>query len=185
VTGEWLRLPYLAAAALLVVAGGPKVVDPLPLVRALRSAGLAAGRFPVRLFAIGEVVLGVAAMLSPARGVAAAVAVTYAGLTAFVGHALRRGGVLASCGCFGTADTPPSRVHAALTASAAAVAAALAADPPVRLWPAGPAELSADVALVALLGLLAWQVLAVLPATTPAAVRSIRRPGPAAPGRRG
>src|SRR4051794_8351180 len=32
-----LAAPYLAAAVLLVVAGVPKVADPMPLVRALRS----------------------------------------------------------------------------------------------------------------------------------------------------
>ncbi|MCW2613156.1 MAG: hypothetical protein JWN08_150, partial [Frankiales bacterium] len=41
--------PYLASAALLVAAGGAKLADPLPLVRALRSARLPAPVAAVRL----------------------------------------------------------------------------------------------------------------------------------------
>ena len=40
--------PFLAAAGLLVVAGVPKVADPLPLVRALRAAGMPVPRLLVR-----------------------------------------------------------------------------------------------------------------------------------------
>src|SRR4051794_38843397 len=108
--------PYLAAAALLVVAGAPKIADPLPLVRALRSVGLPAGRGLVRTFAVGEVVVGLAALVQPSRTTALLMAVLYAGFTAFVGLALARGGVLESCGCFGKADTPPTRAHLVLAA---------------------------------------------------------------------
>ena len=59
--------PFLAAAGLLVVAGVPKVVDPLPLVRALRGAGLPVHRQVVRGFAILEVVLGGWALVAPGR----------------------------------------------------------------------------------------------------------------------
>ena len=51
--------PFLAAAGLLVVAGVPKVLDPLPLVRALRTAELPVHRQLVRAFAAGEVLVGV------------------------------------------------------------------------------------------------------------------------------
>jgi hypothetical protein len=121
--------PYLAAAALLVVAGGAKILDPQPLVRALRSVGLPAPAWLVRAGAAAEVAIGVLAAGTGARAAAAAVALSYAAFTAFVLVALRRGGVLASCGCFGRADTPPTRTHVAVTAGAAAVAAAVAVRP--------------------------------------------------------
>ncbi len=121
--------PYLASAALLVAAGGAKTVDPLPLVRALRSAGLPAPVLLVRAGAAAELLLGVLAAATGARPAAAAVAVSYAAFTGFVLLALVRGGVLASCGCFGKADTQPTRTHVAVTAALGAVAAAVAVRP--------------------------------------------------------
>ncbi len=43
--------PFFAAAGLLVVAEVPKIIDPLPLVRALRAAGMPAGHLRVRVAA--------------------------------------------------------------------------------------------------------------------------------------
>ena len=45
------------------------------------------------------------------------VAASYAAFTAFVLLARSRGGVLASCGCFGRADTPPTTTHVVVTAA--------------------------------------------------------------------
>jgi len=175
-----LAAPYLAAAALLVVAGAPKVVDPMPLVRALRSTGLRAplpvARALVRALAVGEVVVGIAAVLVPGRVTAALVCAAYLGFTGFVGLALSRGGVLESCGCFGKADTPPTRAHLAVTALLAVAAAALAAGPPAGpVWTAETLTRPATSVLVgfaALLAVLAHAVMAVLPLATPAAARS-------------
>jgi hypothetical protein len=121
--------PYLASAALLVVAGAGKLRDPQPLVRALRSVGLAAPPSAVRALAAGELALGAAAVAAGTRLAAVGVAASYALFTAFVLRALARGGVLASCGCFGRADTPPTRTHVALTAALAGIAAAVAVRP--------------------------------------------------------
>jgi hypothetical protein len=121
--------PYLASAALLVVAGGAKLLDPLPLVRALRSVGLPAPQTLVRAVAAAELAVGLLAIGTGARWAAIGVALSYAAFTAFVLLALRRGGVLASCGCFGRADTPPTRTHVAMTGALAAVATAVAAQP--------------------------------------------------------
>ena len=174
--------PFLAAAGLLVVAGVPKVADPQPLVRALRSAGLAVRPGPgaalVRTFAVAEVALGAWAVVAPGRVNAALVAAAYLVFTLFVARVLGHGGVLGSCGCFGKPDTPATRTHLALTAAAALVAAALAVDPPSAVWsgaaagaPSG-AALATTVALAALVGGLAWMAMAVLPTTTAAAARS-------------
>jgi hypothetical protein len=168
--------PYLAAAALLVVAGVPKVADPMPLVRALRSTGLPAGRPLVRAIALAEVLVGAAALAVPGRGTAALVGLAYVGFTGFVGLALARGGVLESCGCFGKADTPPTRAHLAVTALLALAAGALAVAPPeAPVWTAATLTRPATSVLIgfaALLALLAHAVMAVLPLATPAAARS-------------
>ena len=121
--------PYLASAALLVAAGGAKLHDPLPLVRALRSARLPASRLAVRAVAAVEVVVGAAAVLVGSRGAALAVALSYAAFTGFVLLARRRGGVLASCGCFGKADTPPTTSHVVVTGALAVVAGGVAVRP--------------------------------------------------------
>ena len=121
--------PYLASAALLVAAGGAKLIDPLPLVRALRSARLPAPRLAVRTAAAAEVLVGAAAVLLGSRSAAVAVALSYAVFTGFVLLARRRGGVLASCGCFGRADTPPTTTHVVVTGALALVAGAVAVRP--------------------------------------------------------
>jgi hypothetical protein len=172
---DLLAGPFLAAGGLLVVAGLPKLRDPLPLVRALRTTGLPASGPLVRALALAEVVLGVAAVVAPGRVTAALVAVAYAGFTAFVVLAVRRGGVLASCGCFGRPDTPPTRAHLVLTGGATATSAALAISPPgPGVWSAAaPASSAALFGFAALLAALAYLVLAVLPTTTAAAVRGL------------
>ncbi len=168
-----LTVPFLAAAGLLVVAGAPKVLDPGDLVRALRSTGLPAPPAGVRALAAVEVVVGLAALVWPSRPTALSVGLLYAGFTAFVVRALRRGGVLSSCGCFGRADTPPTATHAVVTGLASVVGLALAVAPPAPPWHGvGVGTAVWVVALAALVAFLAWQVMAVLPGVDPRAVRS-------------
>jgi hypothetical protein len=165
--------PFLAASALLVLAGVPKLKDPMPLVRALRSVRLPASRGLVRALAVVEVVLGVSAVVHPGRLTGAGVTASYLVFTAFVALTLRRGGVLGSCGCFGRPDTPPTVVHLVVTAAFAAGAGALVLAPPAApVWAPVTPQLAALTAFAALVGWLAYLVLAVLPTTTPAAVRS-------------
>ncbi len=148
--------PFLAAAALLVVAGAAKVLDPAPLVRALRSLGLPGGRVLVRAGAAAEVVVGGAALTTGSRAAALLVAASYALFTAVVVRGLARGGVLASCGCFGRADTPPTRTHAVVTAGLAVVA--LLVEPPA------PSTLTVPLLVAsAAVAVTAYLVLAVLP----------------------
>lgn len=163
--------PFLAACALLAVAGAAKLVDPAPLVRALRSAGLPGSRALVRAGAAAELVLGVAAAVSGSRVAALLVALSYAAFTAFVLRARARGGVLASCGCFGKQDTPPTLLHAGLTGTVAVTAGAVALDPHGDLSgvlaQTGPALLPASAAVALAL----YVALALLPLVSrPAAV---------------
>jgi hypothetical protein len=171
-SGE-LTAPFLAASALLVGAGVPKLGDPMPLVRALRSTGLPASRSLVRVLAAVEVALGLWAMARPGAINAALVCAAYLLFTGFVLLALTRGGVLGSCGCFGKADTPPTRSHLAVTAGLAALAGAVVIAPERAAWSTAPSTtLVGTLALAVLITFLAWQALAVLPTVTPAAVRS-------------
>jgi hypothetical protein len=147
--------PFYAAAVLLVLAGVPKVLDPTSLVRATRSARLTVPGPVVRVLAAGEVVLGVAALLTGSRWTTVGVALSYAAFTAFVVLALSRGGVLASCGCFGKADVPATRTHAVVTS---AFAAAAASGAPGAL----PLELPLIVSTAAV-AVCAYLVLAVQP----------------------
>jgi hypothetical protein len=165
---EAATAPYLAAALLLVAAGFAKAVEPLSLVRALRVAGLPV-RAPllarwVRVLSAVEALLGIVAVVRPGPLVAAAVALSYAGFTAFVLRALRSGSPLASCGCFGKTDTPPTPFHAAATALLA-VAAVLVAVGPV-------ASLDMPLLVVStVLAYLTYVMLAVLPLTSRRALR--------------
>ena len=151
--------PFLAAAALLVLAGAAKVLDPSSTVRALRSLGLPHGRLLVRAGAAVEAGVGVAALTTGGRPAALAVAASYLLFTAVVVRGLVRGGVLASCGCFGKADTPPTRTHVAVTAGFAVVA--LLVQPPAP----GALTLPLLVAAAAV-AVTAYLVLAVLPLLT-------------------
>jgi hypothetical protein len=144
-----------ASATLLVLAGLQKIIDPLPLVRALRSAGLALPRQVLRAVAAAEVLLGLAALVDGSRAAALGVAASYAVFTAFVLLARSRGGVLASCGCFGKADVAPTTTHAVLTT---ALAAAALTGAPGAL----PLEAAALVTTAAV-AVCAYLVLAVLP----------------------
>jgi hypothetical protein len=126
---------YLVACGLLVGAGAAKAIRPDDTARALAQltgrSSLTAARRGVRAAAALEGMLGLAGLVYPNRIAAAGVAASYVAFSLFVLVARRRGAVLATCGCFGQPDTPPTRTHAAVDAVLAAGAAAVA-------W-AGPA----------------------------------------------
>jgi hypothetical protein len=88
--------PYAAAAALLLVAGGSKVVKPGTTVLALRSVRLPAAGWLVRLLGAAEVLIGTTALTVGGALPAALVAASYASFAAFVALAMARGGVLSS-----------------------------------------------------------------------------------------
>ncbi|HET9070319.1 MAG TPA: MauE/DoxX family redox-associated membrane protein [Acidimicrobiales bacterium] len=171
---------YLAAAALLVGAGAAKARRPGDTARAIAAAlpRLPAPRAArvVRVAAAGEAALGAAALAWPARPLAASVALSYLGFTAFVLVARARGGPLATCGCFGRPDTPPTVAHALVDAAAAAAAAAVAAAAPPGWLPAVLArQAHHGWPLVLAAAVLAWfAYLVLVPATRLAALRANR-----------
>jgi hypothetical protein len=106
--------PYLAACALLVVAGGAKAWRPHDTARALGAVvavGLPALVVTVRIGALVEAVIGGVGLILPRQLPALAVAASYTTFAVFVLVARVRGGALASCGCFGTPDTPATSLH--------------------------------------------------------------------------
>lgn len=166
--------PFMAAAALLAVGGLPKLRRPGPTARALSAMRLPASSLVVRVLGAVEVVIAAGALLRGDRVFAALVAASYVGFTVVVGIALLRGGALSSCGCFGRADTPPTRTHLAVSAAAAVVGTLVVAAPVGGL----PAMVVGDPAvalpLLFLSGCTVWfayLALVLLPALSPAAVR--------------
>jgi Methylamine utilisation protein MauE len=165
---------YLAACGLLVVAGVAKAVRPDGTVRALGSVSagpLPALRGVVRLGAVAEAALGVSALLLVRPELAALVAMSYAVFAAFVAYARSTGGSVATCGCFGTPDTPATLVHLVVNAALALAAAAVAWSAPsvgmasvLAHQPADGVPLVAAGAVAAWLAYLAITVLAQLQA---------------------
>ena len=102
---------FFLSAALLLVSGGAKVADPAPTSGALRGAGFASGRAVVYLLGAAELVAGAWSLLEGGPGAGWAVAILYAAFGWFVALAIRGRLPIASCGCFGKIDTPPSPVH--------------------------------------------------------------------------
>jgi len=126
---------YLVAAGLLVVAGVGKAARSDDTARALAvllpgSPSLRLLRWAVRLGALAEAGLGVVALVFPRPVTAALVALSYVCFAGVVAFARRRGGPLATCGCFGRPDTPPTGLHLVLDLVLAGSAAAVAAGAP-------------------------------------------------------
>jgi hypothetical protein len=123
--GAWAG-PLLAAAALLVAAGGAKAWRPEGTARALGEAGIPAGPSVVRIVSGAEAALGVAAASVGGPLLAGAVSASYLAFTAFIVTALVRGWPLSSCGCFGERDSPPTVMHVLVDVGLAVGAAAAA-----------------------------------------------------------
>src|SRR5262245_44762666 len=121
--------PFLIASVVLALAGVRKLADPAPTRGALRQMGLPWRGPVVPLLAVGEIFTGLYATIDGSRLAGLAVLGWYAGFAVFVGVALRRAVPLASCGCLGKPDTPPTVAHLAVNVLYAAVAIAVAVDP--------------------------------------------------------
>jgi hypothetical protein len=122
---------YLIAAGLLCVAGLAKAIRPGDT--ALAMAAFVPGRPPLRLLrwvvragALAEAALGAVAIVFPRPATAALVALSYLAFFVVVAYARWRGGPLATCGCFGRPDTPPTALHLVIDLVLAAAAAAVA-----------------------------------------------------------
>ena len=121
--------PFAIAAVLLVLAGGLKAIRPQDTARALRGVGFPAGESVVRLGGAVEAILGVAALVAVDVFTASFVAASYAAFFTFVIIALARRLPIATCGCFGKVDTPPSVLHVGIAVGACTAALGLVVDP--------------------------------------------------------
>jgi hypothetical protein len=120
--------PALVGAALLVVAGAAKAVDPVNTVGALRALRLPSSPGLVRGGAAAEAAIGAAAIVVGGAAWWALVALSYLAFAGFVLAAMRAGTMVGSCGCFGHEDTPPHPVHVVLDLILGGVAVAAAAQ---------------------------------------------------------
>ena len=125
--------PFAIAAALLVAGGLLKSARPDDTATALRESGLPVSALLVRVGGLAEAALGAAALVTGNRVTAVLVAVSYLAFAGFVALALNRHTPLATCGCFGKEDSPPTRLHVVITAAAAGAGLAVAVQPGVGL----------------------------------------------------
>jgi hypothetical protein len=149
-----------------VVTGAAKLRSPGGVATALAALRLPASRGLARALGAVEVAVGAAALVQP-RPLAPAVALLYLLFAAFIVRALTSGLPLASCGCLGERETPPSAVHAALDllAAGAAVLVAVSSVPATDEFLGGLPWNGVPLAmLVAVCVLLAYATLAHLPA---------------------
>lgn len=103
--------PLAVAAVLAMVAGAAKVMRPGPVVVALRGIGVGFGSTTVvRAGAVIEAAIGGVALGSGWGPAILGLAATYVAFAAFVVVARSTPGI-ASCGCFGETDAPPSWRH--------------------------------------------------------------------------
>jgi hypothetical protein len=161
----------LSCASLLVISGIPKLQHPGATVNALRSVGVSwVGGRMVRILTAVEIGCGSVAIVIGGRWADATVAVVYAGFSIFLVRALRT--PVASCGCTGRDDTPPTPFHLVMTAAfAAGAVAAVAAGGRTGLVTlardADTLELLGVVAFAALAAWLGWSILTLSLRTLP------------------
>jgi methylamine utilization protein MauE len=167
-----LLAPFLAAAAVIVLAGAAKTVRPANTARALRQLGWPGSPLLVRCLGVVEVLLGATAAVNGNRIAAALLALSYLGFSAFVAAALRHGGAVSSCGCFGQPDTPPTISHLLVVVAGSMVSAAVALRPGAGLTAVSGGR---GVAVVLLAGIGTW--LAVLSMTLLPRLRAVLNAG--------
>lgn len=167
---------HLAGCIVLVVAGLAKAARPDELAavlgRLVRVTRPSARRV-VRFLAAIETVVGVTAFLWPAGAVSLLVAASYVSFTAYVAYLRWSDEPIASCGCFGTPDTPATRAHIVVTATFA-IAALGAALAPVDGGIIGVLRAQPGAGLPLMLGALVVAGLAVAVLTRHAEVQSVR-----------
>ena len=113
--------PFLIVCVILAVGGAAKIAAPIQARRAIRAVGLEVPLWTVRALGLGEITLAVAAALKGDTILPIAVGMAYLAFAAFVVLMLRSGAGT-SCGCFGSASTPPSGLHVAVNVACGAVA---------------------------------------------------------------
>ncbi|HEY5859126.1 MAG TPA: MauE/DoxX family redox-associated membrane protein [Actinomycetota bacterium] len=118
--------PLVMATAVLVASGAAKVLAPTAASDALGALGAPAGLPLVRTLGVGEVILGVAAVLAGGPVLAAGVSFTYLAF-AVVAWRMSRSSDVRSCGCFGASGARPGLTHVVVDVATALLAGGAAA----------------------------------------------------------
>ena len=166
--------PFAIAAVLLVVAGALKARQPSDTATALDRMGLIRNEMAVRASGIAELALGVAALAVADAVVVVLVAMSYGAFFIVVSVALVRKLPLASCGCFGKVDTPPSLLHLGIGLGALLAAVGMALDPAISPLEVVTGHFPASVAYVVLVAIgvvTSFELLTLLPRA-----RAVARP---------
>ena len=142
-------------AGLLLPTGWAKLRRPYETARALRSVGWPGSRNLAFLLGLVEVVIAVWVLGIGSTASVVAMGALYSGFLVWLTVAFRAGGVVSSCGCAGTPDTPPTAAHVAINASAvgAAVLDLSSSQPGVAL---SPASAVGWVSILVVIGLGSW-----------------------------
>jgi hypothetical protein len=133
--GAAVLIPFLTASALLLLAGAEKTRKPHYTREALDALGLPGGTVAIRALGAVEICAGGVAIAStlglPSAPIVAAgaVAVLYAAFGVVVLRLMTSGVAVRSCGCLGSADTPPSYPHVAVNLACALAAVLWAIEP--------------------------------------------------------
>jgi hypothetical protein len=155
---------FFIAAALLVLSGGSKIVDPAPTRGALAAAGLPAGAWTAPALGGVEIIAGLTG-IALGSWAAASAGLIYAGFGAFVIYALVRRLPIQSCGCFGKSDTPPTWTHVGfnLISAAGGIGIAFSGTAPISLLADQPALGIPYLGFVAIGVVVVYLLLAELP----------------------
>jgi hypothetical protein len=105
----------IVAALLALGAGLAKLCSPHTAAVAMREVGVPSSDTVVRLGALAECAIAVAALVAPSWIARLALAISYGALTVFVAAALRIG-TATDCGCFGAGGSTIRRRHLFLNA---------------------------------------------------------------------
>lgn len=123
--------PLAMVCGVLAVAGVAKLVAPLPTRQAMALLSVAVPPTTVRLLGAAEVVLAVTTVVVGGVVLPLVVGALHLAFAGVIAALLRRPGA-ASCGCFGSLDTPVSGLHLGADLVSAALAFAAAGSPGLR-----------------------------------------------------
>jgi len=113
--------PYLMVCVILALAGLAKVASPRPAREAIAALGVRVPLLVIRVLGTAEIALAIAAALKGGEILPSLVGMAYVAFAGFVVIMLTRGDAV-SCGCFGSASTPPSWLHVTLNIVSATAA---------------------------------------------------------------
>jgi hypothetical protein len=125
--------PFAIACALLATGGAAKAVVPHDTAAALAGIGAPVPSWLVRAGGVAEAAIGLAAIIRGDRTAALLVAASYLAFAVFIAVARARHAPIATCGCFGKTDTPPTLLHLGFDLAASTAAIAVVVQPGVGI----------------------------------------------------